>query len=285
MKPIKLSYVSKLLTALLVFFVPSMIRARGQTIIPIANPGFNSGGGQIDSDLTLVRGSSTIGPQQIGTSGWYGIARHTNLVAGVPLAGFRPGLEVDNDSSSNDVAEIRYNIGASLGGLAGLEMPEVDLWQPLTGQTLLPNRTYTFSIEYDAGAVLNISALTNRGFGIGVTTGATATSMGTFVADSLSSPSLVTVDLLSGSRQRLSLTFATGASPAAGTLGIAIFAGRGVQQLQLSLLSDIDIDNAALKTTLTTVPEPNAAILVGLGIGVILGGRRLRKTLSGSRKD
>lgn len=276
MKPQTFPLAPKLIALVIILAIPAIFTTHAQVIVNIPNSTFDSGGGQINSQFSLAVGTSTAPAQQIGTSGWYGIANATNLVVGVPVAGFRPGIEVDNDASSVDVAEIRYNLGASLGGLAGLEMPEADLWRPLTGQNLQPNRTYTFSVDVDAGAVLDISALTSRGFGIAVTTGATTSSMGTFFADSLSNPSFASINVLSGNLQRLNLTFTTGAAPASGTIGVVIFAGRGTQQLQLNLLSDIDIDNASL----SSIPEPNSAIMFGLGLGLLLTGRRLRRTFT-----
>lgn len=232
--------------------------------------------------LTLLGGATNSGPQQIGTSGWYGQANATNLtVLGSNVAGFRAGIEVDFDASSTNVGEISYALGASLGGLAGLEMPESTIWQPLAGFSLAANQTYTFSIDVNAGSLLDVAALTARGFGIGVTTSSSASSVGNYYVNSISNPGLVSLNLLGGNDQRLSLTFTTGASVPAGDLGLAIFAGRGTQSLQASLLTDFDIDNAQF----SAVPEPSTVVLIGLGMMILLQGHRMTKNLRKTQAD
>lgn len=241
--------------------------AHGQMVIPINNSTFSGGtGGQIVGQIS-VGPSSAVGPQQIGTTGWYGLANATNTA--LNLAGFRPGIEVNFDASSASRGEINYALGASLGGLAGLEMPEATLWQPLTGFTLQANSTYTFSVDVNAGSLLDVSAFSSRGFGLGITTGASTSSIGTYYANSLTSPSLLDIDVLSGTTQRLTFTFSTGATVPSGTMGVAIFAGRGTQTLQVNLLSDFQIDDASLQV----VPEPSAVLLTGMGLFLVLNSR------------
>lgn len=241
--------------------------AHGQMVIPINNSTFSGGtGGQIVGQIS-VGPSSAVGPQQIGTSGWYGLANATN--AALNLAGFRPGIEVNYDASSLSRGEINYALGASLGGLLGLEMPEATLWQPLTGFTLQANSTYTFSVDVNAGSLLDVSAFSSRGFGLGITTGSSTSSIGSYYANSLTSPSLLDIDVLSGTAQRLTFTFSTGATVPGGTMGVAIFAGRGTQTLQVNLLSDFQIDDAALQV----VPEPSAVLLTGMGLFLVLNSR------------
>lgn len=241
--------------------------AFGQLVIPINNSNFSGGtGGEIVGQIS-VGPSSAVGPQQIGTTGWYGLANATNTA--LNLAGFRPGIEVNFDASSASRGEINYALGASLGGLLGLEMPEATLWQPLTGFTLQANSTYTFSVDVNAGSLLDVSAFSSRGFGIGITTGSSTSSIGTYYSDSLTNPSLLNVSLLSGTTQRLTYTFTTGAVVPGGTMGVAVFGGRGTQTLQLSLLTDFQIDDASL----TVVPEPSTTLLLGLGLFLVLNGR------------
>lgn len=258
----------------------SLSQAEAQLLIPIDNSSFTTGSGEMAGELTLLTGSSSMGPQQVGTSGWYGLANSTTATVIVPVAGIRPGITV-NSAGAPGVASIDYDLGASLGGLAGLETPEATLWQPLVGQSLLANTTYTFSVDVNAGSLLDVSALSSRGFGIGLTTGSSATGIGTYFADSLSSPGLLDISLLSGTDQRLSLTFTTGASVPLGDLGVAIFAGRGNQALELSLLTNYTIDNAQL----SAVPEPHVSILIGFGLLVILKGHRLARAFSSKRED
>lgn len=246
-------------------------------VIPINNSNFSAGaGGEIVGQIS-VGPSSAVGPQQLGTSGWYGQANATN--AALNLAGFRPGIEVNFDASSASRGEINYALGASLGGLLGLEMPEATLWQPLTGFSLQPNSTYAFSVDVNAGTLLDVSGFSSRGFGLGITTGASTSSIGTYYANSLSSPSLLDVDLLSGTTQRLTFTFSTGATVPGGTMGVAIFGGRGTQTLQVSLLTDFQIDDASLQV----VPEPSAILLTGMGLFLVLNSRAfLRRIRNGA---
>lgn len=258
---------------LIIAFCPLAV---AQLIIPINNEDFDGGGGEITSAFSLLVGTSSVGPQQIGTSGWYGRSNATN--AALNLAGFRPGIEVDNDASSTNVGEIRYNLGGSLGGLLGLEMPEATLWQPLTGEELLANSTYVFSVDVDAGTLLDVTAFSDRGFGIGVTTGSTTTTPGTYFADSLTSPFLLDISLVTGTTQRLTLTFTTGNSVPTGDIGVAVFGGRGTQSLQVSLLTDFDVDNASL----TVVPEPASLLLLGIGFFLLLNGRAFLRRNTGS---
>ncbi len=227
-------------------------------VITVNNPGFSSGSGRIVNELTLLDGSSTIGPQQLGTTGWYGLANHTNLVVVVPVAGFRPGIEVNFDSSSAGVGELNYSVIGSLGGLAGLEMPEATLWQPLS-LAMAPNTTYQLTATVTTNSFLDLSALSARGFGIGVTTGSSTTARGNFYANSLSTPSLLNLAVVSGATQQMTFTFTTGASVPTGNMGIAFFAGQGTQTIQLSLLTDYKVDNVAF----ATIPEPSTAMLLG----------------------
>jgi len=240
--------------------------AHGQVIIPIANSNFTSGSGQISGQVS-VGPTSAVGPQQIGATGWYGSVGAAN--APLNAVGFRPGIEVNFDTSSFSQAEISYDLGASLGGLLGLEMPEATLWQPLTGFTLQANTTYAFSVDVSVTTLADVSAFSDRGFGLGITTGSSSSSVGTYYANSLSSPSFLEIDVLSGDTKRLTFTFTTDATVPGGTMGVAIFSGRGDQDLQASLLSNFHIDDASL----AVVPEPSTALLVGLGLFVALNGR------------
>lgn len=240
--------------------------ACGQMVIPINNSNFSSGSGQIVGQIS-VGPSSAVGPVQIGATGWYGLSNATNTA--LNLAGFRPGIEVNFDASSASSGELSYFLGASLGGLLGLEMPEATLWQPLTGYTLQANSTYSFSVDVNAGALLDVSAFSDRGFGLGITTGSSTSSIGTYYENSLSSPSLLDIDVLSGTTQRLTFTFTTGATVPGGTIGVAVFAGRGNQALQANLLSNFRIDDASL----SVVPEPSAVLLAGLGLFLMLNSR------------
>jgi hypothetical protein len=256
--------------ALALWIGASFVSAQSVTI---QNPGFGPLGGHISGtlDLNILNPAPTSVTQQLGTSGWYGLAN----AATVGNLGFRPQIEVDDSSASSGHGYISYALGASLGGVAGLEMPDAYLWQPMTGWSLAASTTYKFSIDLDAGSLLDIAALGARGFGLGVTTGATGSSLGTFLADSSSAPSLLGIALLSGTTQRLALTFTTGFNPPAGDVGIAVFAGRGTQTLQVSLLSNFSVDNAAF----AVVPEPSALLMILSALGVFFIMRRR----SGSR--
>jgi hypothetical protein len=245
--------------------------AAAQNPTLITNPGFGPVGGAISGmlDINIFDPAPSSVTQQLGSSGWYGRAN----VTAVGNIGFRPGIEVDASAASAGVGYISYALGASLGGLAGLEMPDAYLWQPLTGTSLAAHTTYTFSIEVNAGALLDVSALGSRGFGLGVSVGASASSTGTMFADSLSSPSLLSLSLLGGTTQQMTLSFTTGANPAAGDVGVAVFAGRGVQALQLSLLNEYKVDNASFSSA-SAVPEPSSSVMVLSGIGMFILARR-----------
>lgn len=267
------------LVALVLISLPGLMNAQ---IITIPNGDFSSGNGSIAGQLTLLGGSSAAPAQSLGTTGWYGQAGFSNAVVVVPVAGIRPGVAINNGGNSTGVAEINYVLGADLGGLAGLEMPEADVWRPITGQSLLANTTYRFSVDLNTGSLLDLNALGSRGFGIGVTGGATASSMGTFVADSISNPSFASISLIGGTTQRVTLTFTTAATPPpGGDIGVVVFAGRGTQALSLGLLTDYRFDNASLEV----VPEPQTAVLAGLGLLVLLRGHRFIRTLGGNNRN
>ncbi|BCU76512.1 hypothetical protein llg_12270 [Luteolibacter sp. LG18] len=243
----------------------------GSAAITVNNPGFDTGtGGQIAGVLTLVAGTSTAGPLQIGTSAWYGRSVATNLVVAVPVAGFRAAIAVNNSGTNLGNAEINYTLGPSLGGLAGLELPEADLWQPITGTSLVANSTYILGVDVDAGSLLSASSFAGAGFGIGLSTGASATTLGTMFSDSLTNPALLDISLLSGTNQRLTLTFTTGGSVPGGDIGIVLFGGRGTQTISLGLLQDYHMDNVSL----VLIPEPGPVALWALGTLVLLRRRR-----------
>lgn len=255
-------------------------QAEAQVLIPVNNSSFATGTGQMAGELTLLTGSSPLGPQQVGDTGWYGLANSTTATVIVPVAGIRPEITV-NSAGAPGVASLNYNLGASLGGLVGLETPEASLWQPLTGQSLLANTTYTLSVDMNAGSLLNLAALSSRGVGIGLTTGSSASSIGSYVADTLSSPLLLSITPLSATDQRLTLTFTTGSSVPTGDLGVSIFAGRGNQALELSLLTNYTFDNVQF----SAVPEPHISVLVGFGLLVLLKGHRMARMFSSRKKD
>lgn len=249
-----------------------------QVLIPINNSSFATGTGDMPGVAVLVGGASALGPQQVGNTGWYGLANATSL-GGLAL-GFRPEIGV-NTAGSPGVGSLNYALGASLGGLLGLETPEATLWQPLTGRSILTNTTYTLSVDINAGSLLDVSALSSRGFGIGLTSNSTTGSIGSYFADSLSNPGILNITALSGTAERLTLTFTTGSSVPTGDLGVAIFAGRGNQAVQLSLLTEYTIDNVQL----SAVPEPHVAILVGLGLLVLIKGHRMARTFSSKKEN
>lgn len=261
-------------SALVALVFASIGHSDAQMVVPVNNPSFTTGtGGEIAGQLTLLGPSATVGPQQLGTTGWYGLANATN--AALNLAGFRPEIGV-NTVDNPGVGTINYALGASLGGLLGLEMPEATLWQPITGTSLLANTTYTMSLDVTTTAILDVAALTSRGFGIGITTGATTTSIGSYFADTLSAPGSLNLSLLSGTTQRMTFTFTTGSTVPGGNLGFAVFSGRGNQSLQVSLLTEFAVDNASLQA----VPEPHVTALIGIGLLVALRGHRLARTFS-----
>lgn len=260
-------------SALIALVFASIGQSDAQVIVPINNASFTTGTGDMPAATSVLSATPTLGPQQVGNTGWYGLANSTN--AALNAAGFRPGIGV-NTGAAPGVATIDYTLAASLGGLLGLEMPEATLWQPITGTSLLANTTYTMSLDVTTTAILDVAALTSRGFGIGITTGATTTSIGSYFADTLSAPGSVNLQLLSGTTQRMTFTFTTGSSVPGGNLGFAVFAGRGTQTIQLSLLSNFTVDNASLQA----VPEPHVTALIGLGLLVALKGHRLARTFS-----
>jgi hypothetical protein len=247
-----------------------------QVLIPINNSSFATGTGDMPGVATLVGGASALGPQQVGNTGWYGYANATSL-GGLAL-GFRPEIAV-NTAGSPGVGNLNYALGAGLSGLLGLETPEATLYQPLVGRAILANTTYTLSVDMTFSSLLDVSALASRGVGIGLTSNSTTSSVGSYFADSLSSPGILSLTVLGGTTERLTLTFTTGNTVPTGDLGVSIFAGRGNQGIQADLLTSYTIDNVQL----SAVPEPHVSILVGLGLLVLIKGHRMVRAFS--KKD
>jgi hypothetical protein len=244
----------------------TMNRTWGQTI---QDADFSTLSGHIYGvvDLNPLDPAPASMTQVLGGTAWTAMA---NAVTTGTL-GFRPTVEA-NDIDSPGTGYLGYGV-ASLGGLAGLEMPDSYIWQALSGSTIGANKTYTLSLTLDAGIALNASALAARGVGIGILAGASTSAMGTMVADSLSSPSSLTITPLSGTAEQLTLTFTASATPPGGTLGIVMFAGRGTQTLQLSLMNDYQFDNV----TLVTVPEGRSMVMMISGVAMLIQRRRLRR--------
>lgn len=254
----KYSVITALVLA--IFAMPTGAAA-GNAII--TNPSFDTGSGVIAGalDLNLLDPAPTALAGALGGTGWYALANAT----AVGNTGFRPQLEVNQPVTSPGQGLISYALSFSLGGLAGAEMPDSYLWQPLVGAAFAVNTTYTFALDVTSSAALDATALASRGFGIGLTSNSTSSTPGSFVADSLSSPALLSISLLSGSTERLVLTYTTGANAPTGDMGVVIFAGRGTQGLNAALLNDYRIDNASL-----AVPEPSAAVLLAAGVAVLI---------------
>ncbi|MFD0894578.1 hypothetical protein KBB96_05840 [Luteolibacter ambystomatis] len=240
--------------------------ATSAATLTVTNPNFDQGtGGQLAGTYSAVGTTTAMGPSQIGTSGWYGRANVTNSI----VSGFRPAIVV-NSGSATGMAAINFAQPSAPGSLAGSEMPEADLWQVLTGTPLVANTSYTLGVDVDAGSLLSIGSFSSVGFGIGVSTGGSTSSTGTLYMDSLSNPSLADLSLISGTTQRLSLTFTTGAIVPGGDLGIVIFGGRGSQAMSGTNLYNFRIDNV----TLDTVPETSSLALCALGVLPFLRRRR-----------
>ncbi|MGC4017096.1 MAG: hypothetical protein QM755_21675 [Luteolibacter sp.] len=251
------------------FLTLGLAGAHAATTIPIP---FDTGtGGQLAGTTTSFGTNATAsGPQQLGTSGWYGRANAVNQVTGgFTTAGYRPSLLV-NTSTALGGAELNFLSPTVPSGMTGQELPEMNLWKVFSQTTLAPNTTYTLTLEVDSGSLKDVTALAALGFGIGMSTGASSTSMGTFYADSLTSPSLLNIELISGTQQRLTFSFTTGSVTPGGDIGFNVFAGRGTQLMTGSTLADFHLSNASLQI----VPEPGAWILCGLG--ALAGVRRRR---------
>jgi hypothetical protein len=244
-------------------FLGLTVAGASAAMVPVTNPDFSNGEGQISALLNLnplgTPPASTT--QQIGTSGWNGAVNATT----VGNLGFRPGIAI-NQPGNTGVAVIQYDVGVSLGGLLGALMPPVSLWQNLSGFSLNANSTYTFSVSVDSGTLLDVTALGARGFGLGVTTGSSATDPGTFFADSQNSPGLLTISLLGGTEQTLSFTFTTGDTVPQGDLGLVIFAGRGSAALDASLLSNFVVDNVSF----SVVPEMSTGWMSAGALGILI---------------
>lgn len=270
------------ITSLLVFLSAAPSGRAGTMVL--SSPGFDGAGGLISGvlDLNILNPAPSAVTSPMGTSGWHGlsgVATQANL-------GFRAQVEVNQAGTSPGQGVIGYGLGASLGGLLGLEMPDSYLWQPMSGVSYAPNTTYTFAVDVEAGSLLNVTAFGNRGFGIGLTTEATTSSPGTFLADSLSSPSLLSISLVSGTTQRLVLSYTTGEVAPTGDIGIAVFGGRGSQALSVALLNDYRVDNASFSTAAgpAAVPEPSAALLLAGGLAVLAQRSRGRRSVAGPRQ-
>jgi hypothetical protein len=238
--------------------------ARGQTI---QDADFATLSGHIYGviDLNPLDPAPSSVTQVLGGTAWSGMASATVLGS----IGFRPTVEA-NDIDSPGTGYLGYG-AVSLGGLGGLEMPDSYIWQALAGSTMTANTKYTLSLKLDAGIVLDASALAARGVGIGLLAGASTTAMGTMVADSLSSPSSLTITSLGGTAELLTMTFTSSGTPPGGTLGVVMFAGRGTQTLQLSLMNNYQFDNV----TLQAIPEGRSMVMLISGLGILIQRRRL----------
>lgn len=100
---------------------------------------------------------------------------------------------------------------------------------------------YTLEADVDSSSALSLTALARAGVGIGLTIG------GTQVASSLTSTGeFLSLELLSATRYRLKLRYATGETPPAGRIGIRLFAGEGSGLVQASVLTEVVFDNVSL---------------------------------------
>lgn len=232
--------------------------------ITISDPGFGSIGGSISGVLDLnalnPAPSNMSGP--LGSAPWLGQAFATTALT----LGFRPSISANTDAPGS--AQIDYGLGGGLGSLLGLELPAAYIWQPLSGVTLQANTQYSLSADVSSSALISLNLFSERGVGIGLSTGASNSSFGTMVAETLtSSPGNISLTVLGGNTHRLNLTFTTGANPSLGDLGIVLFAGRGNQVLDLSLLDSYRFDNVAFSSA-QAVPEPSTfgSIISGMAL-------------------
>ncbi|HWB04790.1 MAG TPA: hypothetical protein VG796_17305 [Verrucomicrobiales bacterium] len=134
-----------------------------------------------------------------------------------------------------------------ISGLVGLKLLNLPLFnthavvsQTLTNQAE-PFVVYTLEADVDRSTVLSASLLAEDGVGIGLTVN------GTEVASSLTSTgNFLSVQLLSSTTYRITLKYATGEVPPAGSLGIRLFTGEGSGLLHTGVLQDVKFDNVRL---------------------------------------
>jgi hypothetical protein len=100
---------------------------------------------------------------------------------------------------------------------------------------------YTLEADLDRGVPLSATLLAQDGVGIGLTIN------GTEVASSLTATgTFLSIQLLTGSKYHVTVTFATGEEPPTGALGIRLFTGAGGGLLHTGVLNDVIFDNVRL---------------------------------------
>lgn len=185
--------------------------------------------GTLGGGLLALPGAG--GPALLGDGPWSGRSKG---VAGLLTP---PRINI---SSHNSEGRCRISGLAVVNTLGGLVGNSASVWQQLE----LPAEKwtiYTLQVDVDRGVVLNAGLLSRDGVGAALTVN------GNTVASSLTSQAeFLKIELLQGTRYRLTLRYATQDTVPAGKIGVRLFAGEAPSLLQAAVLAAVTFDNIQL---------------------------------------
>lgn len=156
-----------------------------------------------------------------------------------------------------------------LGILGGIVRTTASILNNNIGTTLTQNVTYRLTVDFTGNTTLSATLLNNAGFAIAILANGSAvqTSANNLVGN---------VGLsLNGTSGSLYIDYVATAATNNQNIGIALMTGRNNGLLNVNLLSSITFTEVRL----STVPEANASVLAGMGLCVLLAGRRFSRTV------
>jgi hypothetical protein len=225
----------------------------GQTPITIPDGNFSTAGGPNTLTSVLFPGDQVA---QLGTTPWY-----SQLQTPIGL-----GLLTSANITGGGVV-LSTPLSLGVGTTAAF------VYQNLANPFQLG--TYTLTTTFSASSPLSLSLLTSSGIGLGFLNNATTTNRGTEVSSSASTPSLLSLNILSGNSGTLSYTF-NNTSITGGNLGIELFSGNG-SLLSAGLLGGGTMGPVSLTFSPAAVPEPSALALMGVGFIALIGLRTIKR--------
>jgi hypothetical protein len=186
----------------------------------------------LHAEFVVGAGEADYVTHQIGSTGWHDRMSSTR---GMP-AEFLPKIEADRQARK--VAAVRWlpEMDSSFPeqGSQAYARAHAWLWKAVRNVRLQPFKNYQLAVEIDAGENFTEESWRLRGLGLGLTSSPTDLVTGNFIADTLSQPKLLKIENLQGTRQRLTMTYRTGAEPSKEEIGVIIFNIRYARRVEIT---------------------------------------------------
>ncbi len=211
----------------------SLNQAFGVMNIPVPNADFELLNNEDDHVPFIIDGSYN---EQFGTGAWYANGAGVVNVLLAPTTSISGG-----DATISGLASLN---------VAGVISNSASFYQDDIGTTFIEGYTYTLTASIHTAELLDVTALSDAGIGIGLLADGAPTPLSGAEAGVL-----LELDLWGANSGTLTYTLTADNSLAGKDIGVSLYAGLGSGLANVGALGAVSFDNVAL----TAVPEPGSS--------------------------